>query len=87
MKTLKDYQEEYKRTIRAAMNPNTQLVIKENIWIYFKFTEDNNIAPENLEHFKNVILNTQTYDAELFNVLMQAHSEVMAALEEDQSNE
>lgn len=79
MKTLKAYKEEYQQAIKAATTPDTKYVVKENIWIYFKFTEDNGISPD-MENFKSVIVSTKDYDPELCDYLIKAHYEVLAEI-------
>ncbi len=78
MKTLKDYMTEYEKTIAESLakNPNHNRVITPDLWIYFKFTEDNNITPTS-KNFDEVIFSTKDYDTELFEKLKATHKEVM----------
>lgn len=78
MKTYAQYLNEYEQLIDSRPKSNS-LIVKSHIWIYFKFTEENNIEP-NTERYYKCIDDVKQYDKELYSCLIKAHNEIAKAM-------
>lgn len=85
-KLLDKYTADYNAAIKPGLVKGHTYVVKPEIWIYFKWEEDNGLSPQDPVKLRNALRDAVLREPEFGQVLVAGMGEIFSGMQKEGSN-